>query len=202
MHLSVLCNNAIQARPFYCNILGCEERRTTFTSVSLDWFGSQLTIHQLDSYSAKKMLREVEGDDLPAPHFGAVIGENQFLQVASRLKQAAWTFVIPPYKRFSGGNLEHWILVVPRSFGQRDRVEEFDESASGYMGGNRFGFRRMWSVKACMVILGQNLATSDSIRLRASRRMPNPATEQADRTSLTSYSRHLIMENVHDYRRR
>jgi uncharacterized protein len=131
MHLSILCNNAIQARRFYCDILGCEERQTTFTSVSLDWFGSQLTIHQLDSYSAKKMLREVEGDDLPAPHFGAVIGENQFLQVASRLKQAAWPFVIPPYKRFSGGNLERWILVVLDPSGNAIELTSFTKAAAG-----------------------------------------------------------------------
>jgi extradiol dioxygenase family protein len=138
MHLSILCNNAIQARRFYCDILGCEERQTTFTSVSLDWFGSQLTIHQLDSYSAKKMLREVEGDDLPAPHFGAVIGENQFLQVASRLKQSRLALRHPSVQTVLGWQFGALDPGRPRSLGQRDRVDEFHESGSGHMGVNRF----------------------------------------------------------------
>jgi len=83
------------------------------------------TIHQLDSYNAKTMLREVEGDDVPAPHFGAIIGENQFFQVASRLKEAGWPFVIPPYKQCRGEDLEHWILVVLDPSGNAIALKSF-----------------------------------------------------------------------------
>ena len=123
--LSILCNNTTESRRFYGNILGCQERRATPTSVGLDWFGSQLTIHQLDSYNAKTMLREVEGDDVPAPHFGAIIGENQFFQVASRLKEAGWPFVISPYKQCRGEDLEHWILVVLDPSGNAIALKSF-----------------------------------------------------------------------------
>ena len=40
------------------------------------------------------MLREVEGDEVPVPHFGVILDENQFLRAAARLKQAGWCFVI------------------------------------------------------------------------------------------------------------
>jgi extradiol dioxygenase family protein len=52
-----------------------------------------LTVHQLDSYNVKRVLREVEGE-VPVPHFGVILDENEFLRAAARLKQAGWCFVI------------------------------------------------------------------------------------------------------------
>ena len=51
--------NIIESRRFYGNTLGCEERRATPASVNLYWLGNQLTVHQLDSYNAKRMLRKL-----------------------------------------------------------------------------------------------------------------------------------------------
>jgi uncharacterized protein len=131
MRLSRLCNNIIESRRFYGNILECEERRATRTSVKLHWFGNQLTVHQLDSYNAKRMLGEVEGDDVPVAHFGAVLDENLFLRAAARLKQGGWSFVIPPYKRYRDQAWEQWVLVVRDPSGNAVELKSFAKIPAG-----------------------------------------------------------------------
>jgi uncharacterized protein len=90
-----------------------------------------LSVHQRDSYNAKRLLREVEGDEVPVPCFGAVLDENQFLRVAARLKQAGWSFVIPPYKRFRDKAREQWVLVVRDPSGNAVELKSFTKMPAG-----------------------------------------------------------------------
>jgi len=44
----------------------------------------------------------VDGDDVPIPHFGAVLEWNTWHQLAERLSNNDITFIIPPKIRFEG----------------------------------------------------------------------------------------------------
>src|SRR5215510_4364490 len=82
MHLSTICNSLEAARDFYGRLLGCKERRATRTSVHFDFFGSQLTLHEIKGHNATNIHREVDAEDVPVPHFGAALDEETFQKVA------------------------------------------------------------------------------------------------------------------------
>lgn len=44
----------------------------------------------------------VDGHDVPVPHFGVVLGWEQWEALAERLKARGTRFVIEPYVRFQG----------------------------------------------------------------------------------------------------
>ena len=111
-HLSMMSHSLAAARKFYTGILGCEERRATDSSVHLNFFGSQLTVHEVDGYNAQNLHREVDAEEVPVPHFGAALDEETFHEVALRLQEAGHDFVLLPHKRFLDKNWEQWVLFV------------------------------------------------------------------------------------------
>lgn len=72
-HLSMCVNDLDSTRNFYKNLLGIEERRTTKSSIHLDFYSCQLTFHEVPGCSAKSIQREVDAEDVPVPHFGVAL---------------------------------------------------------------------------------------------------------------------------------
>jgi extradiol dioxygenase family protein len=84
-HLAVPVDDLDAARGFYGGVLGCAEGRSADTWVDFDLFGHQLV-----------------GDDVPVPHFGALLDPVTWADLAERLVAAGTTFVIEPHTRFAG----------------------------------------------------------------------------------------------------
>lgn len=131
MHLSMLCHSLAEARRFYGEVLGCEERRANATSVHLDWFGSQLTLREVEGYSARNLHREVDAEDVPVPHFGAALDEASFHAAADRLTRAGWNFVLEPHGRFLGTRWEQWVLFVLDPSGHAIELKSFTRLHAG-----------------------------------------------------------------------
>lgn len=130
-HLSLMGHSLAEARRFYTDILGCEERRATPTSVHFDFFGSQLTVHQVEGYNAANVQREVDAEDVPVPHFGAALDEDSFLGVAERLRETNWRFILDPHKRFIGKGHEQWVLFVLDPSGNAIEIKSFTKVGRG-----------------------------------------------------------------------
>ena len=111
-HLSTITHSLAEARRFYGSILGCEEKRATPTSVHFDLCGNQLTFHEIADYQAASTQREVDGADMPVPHFGVALDEAGFHQIARRLEEANWPFLLEPHQRFQDNEHEQWVLFV------------------------------------------------------------------------------------------
>ena len=111
-HLSIITHSVDDARRFYADILGCEETRARPTSVHFDLWGSQLTLHEIADYQAASAQREVDPEDVPVPHFGVALDEAGFHQIAGRLKEANWPFILEPHQRFLDQGHEQWALFV------------------------------------------------------------------------------------------
>jgi extradiol dioxygenase family protein len=129
-HLSIPCHSLAEARRFYGEILGCEERRANATSAHFDWFGSQLTIHEVDGYTASNLHREVAGEDVPVPHFGAALEHDVFQNVAANLERTGAAFVLPPHKRFIDTEWEQWVLFVLDPSGNAIEIKSFTKIAA------------------------------------------------------------------------
>ena len=125
-HLSICVNNFETTRQFYGDILGLEERRTTSGSIHYNMFGSQLTLHVIPDYNALNSQREVDGEDVPVPHFGVVLPDKEtFYQIAAKLKDAKVTFVREPGLRFIGKQHEQYVLFVLDPSGNGIEIKSF-----------------------------------------------------------------------------
>jgi extradiol dioxygenase family protein len=104
-HIAFPVDDLSAARHFYGTVLGCPEGRSADRWIDFDLFGHQIVAH-LKPESAPRNLRRdsnaVDGHDVPVPHFGVVLTQEQWKQLAERVRDAGVTFIIDPYTRFEG----------------------------------------------------------------------------------------------------
>jgi uncharacterized protein len=102
-HLAFPVHDLEAARAFYGGVLGCPEGRHSDHWVDFNFFGHQIVAH-LDParVAAGAHSNPVDGDQVPVPHFGAVLPMAEWEALAGRLTEAGTAFVIPPKVRFKG----------------------------------------------------------------------------------------------------
>ncbi|MEO8936934.1 MAG: VOC family protein [Burkholderiaceae bacterium] len=101
-HLAFPVHDLAQARRFYGELLGCSEGRSAPEWVDFDFFGHQIVAHLSADECGHKATSEVDGEDVPVRHFGAILPMEAWDALADRLKSAGTRFVIEPQVRFKG----------------------------------------------------------------------------------------------------
>lgn len=103
-HLAIPVHDLRAARAFYGEVFGLEEGRSSEQWVDFNFFGHQLVIHEHPKmpYQDQANTNSVDGHDVPVPHFGVVLGWDEWEALAERLKARGTDFVIEPYVRFKG----------------------------------------------------------------------------------------------------
>ena len=101
-HLAFPVDDLAAARRFYGELLGCPEGRSAEEWVDFDLFGHQIVAHLAPGETRRRSINEVDGEDVPVPHFGVVLGMDEWKSLADRLKSAGVKFVIAPTVRFEG----------------------------------------------------------------------------------------------------
>jgi hypothetical protein len=99
-HLAFPVDDLAAARAFYGGLLGCREGRSADAWVDFDFFGHQIVAHIAPGSRVHR--NPVDGDDVPVPHFGVVLGWDDFNSLAERLRAANVRFEIAPHVRFAG----------------------------------------------------------------------------------------------------
>lgn len=100
-HLAIPVDDLAAARVFYGETLGLPEGRSDTTWVDFDLYGHQLVIHEAPA-PQRVATNPVDGDAVPVPHFGALLGRDAWDRLAARLQAADVRFVIEPKVRFAG----------------------------------------------------------------------------------------------------
>jgi hypothetical protein len=100
-HLAFPVTDLERTRAFYAGLLGCREGRSAPTWIDFDFFGHQISAH-LVSVTAAAPTNEVDGDDVPVRHFGAVLPWERWEELHRRLAAAGVDFRIAPRVRFAG----------------------------------------------------------------------------------------------------
>jgi uncharacterized protein len=102
-HLAFPVHDLAAARIFYGGTLGCAEGRSSDSWIDFDLYGHQIVAH-LDTgrASADVTSNPVDGHDVPVPHFGVVLGWEEWHALAERLRAAGTAFGIAPHIRFVG----------------------------------------------------------------------------------------------------
>ena len=101
-HLAFPVDDLAAARDFYGRVLGCAEGRSSDRWVDFDFSGHQIVAHLSPSSARPKASSEVDGDEVPVPHFGLVLAMDEWKALAERLRGAGTRFVIEPTVRFEG----------------------------------------------------------------------------------------------------
>lgn len=101
-HLAFPVDDLGAARGFYGKLLGCAEGRSSDQWIDFDLFGHQIVAHLAPGAVRARATNPVDGEHVPVPHFGLVLGMEQWKQLAARLEAAGVEFVIRPGIRFEG----------------------------------------------------------------------------------------------------
>ena len=101
-HLALPVDDLDKAREFYCGLMGFGTGRTDERWIDLDFFGHQVTLHLVADQDGHDDTNPVDGDAVPARHFGVVLDRSDWDHLAERLTAADIDFLIEPKIRFEG----------------------------------------------------------------------------------------------------
>jgi uncharacterized protein len=101
-HLAFPVDDLAAARRFYGQLLGCAEGRSAEHWVDFNLGGHQIVAHLAPDAAPKGAANEVDGENVPVPHFGLVLQMEEWKALAERLEAADVDFVIAPTVRFEG----------------------------------------------------------------------------------------------------
>lgn len=101
-HLAFPVHDLHAARAFYGGVMGCPEGRSSDEWIDFDFYGHQIVAHLAPVVPRKKESNEVDGHDVPVPHFGVVLTMAQWEDLAEKVRKAGIKFEIEPYVRFKG----------------------------------------------------------------------------------------------------
>jgi extradiol dioxygenase family protein len=101
-HFAFPVHDLDAARTFYGGILGCPEGRSADTWIDFDLFGHQIVAHLDPAVKPVAVANDVDGHDVPVPHFGVVLTMLDWRALADRVAAAGVPFGIKPHIRFVG----------------------------------------------------------------------------------------------------
>lgn len=101
-HLAFPVHDLAAARAFYGGVLGCPEGRSSDEWVDFDLHGHQIVAHLQPAATGDRGMNAVDGHGVPIPHFGLILGMDEWRTLADRMRAHGVTFVIEPYVRFAG----------------------------------------------------------------------------------------------------
>ena len=103
-HLAIPVYDLAAARHFYGQVFGLEEGRSSEHWVDFNFFGHQLVIHEHPKTPSQESAHTnaVDGHNVPVPHFGVVLGWEEWQALAERLPAQQPRFVPEPHIRFKG----------------------------------------------------------------------------------------------------
>ena len=125
-HLAIPVADIEIAKDFYGLKLGFSEGRSDEHWVDFNFFGHQLVCHIGESNT---FSNEVDGKDVPVPHFGIVLEWEQFDIFAKKIKSNSIKFIIEPYLRFKGLSGEQKTMFFKDPFGNALEFKSFKHDA-------------------------------------------------------------------------
>ncbi|EJM98639.1 VOC family protein [Herbaspirillum sp. YR522] len=131
-HLAYHVRDLDVARRFYCDLLQCEEGRSTDTWVDIDFFGHQLSLHLGQPFAVTNTGRVGE-HMVPMPHLGIILAMADWRALADRLSASGEVeFVLAPQIRFAGEPGEQATMFFLDPFGNPIEVKGFESLEQVY----------------------------------------------------------------------
>ena len=100
-HLAFPVIDLKSTKSFYVDILKCKIGRSSDAWIDFNMFGHQVVAHLVDK-NEHPASNSVDGDDVPASHFGVVLTMSQWEELKNHLLEQQIKFIIEPKIRFKG----------------------------------------------------------------------------------------------------
>jgi len=100
-HLAFAVKDIESTRRFYVDVLGCTIGREAERWIDFDLFGHQISAHVSEKLDLAA-TNEVDGDDVPVRHHGAVLPWDAWHAMVKKLEARGTEFLIAPRTRFAG----------------------------------------------------------------------------------------------------
>ena len=110
-HLAIPVSDLDTANDFYINVLGCSKGRSSSKWMDFNFYGHQLVCDEVKK-SVNKDSNDVDGNNIPVPHFGIILEWNQFQKLSADLQSKNINFIIEPTIRFKGQVGEQAIMFL------------------------------------------------------------------------------------------
>lgn len=102
-HLALPVDDLEAARHFYGEVLGCAQGRESPRWIDFDFAGHQLVAHLVPREALPAVATNpVDGEAVPASHFGLVLAWDDWDALQGRLQGAGVSYAIAPQTRFEG----------------------------------------------------------------------------------------------------
>ena len=112
-HLALPVDDLAAAAHFYGDLLACPRGRESSRWIDWDFWGHQLVTHLVPAETLPAVARNpVDGESVPASHFGVILGWDELQALIERLEEREVPFVIEPVIRFPGRRGEQRTLFI------------------------------------------------------------------------------------------
>lgn len=128
-HLAFPVHDLEAARGFYAGLLGCAVGRESSRWIDFDFQGHQITAHLADD-ALPAAANRVDGDRVPARHFGLILEREAWEALAEQLRAAEVKFLIEPRVRFRGRPGEQATLFITDPSGNALEFKSFADEAA------------------------------------------------------------------------
>ena len=111
-HLAFPIHDLESARKFYMNVLGCSLGRESNKWIDFNLFGHQIVAHLSPKDYDSVRTNVVDGDNVPARHFGVILSWNEWESLCNRIKDSGVQFLIKPRIRFKNAKGEQGTFFI------------------------------------------------------------------------------------------
>ena len=101
-HLAFQVHDIPATEAFYAGLLGCRIGRRDVKWIDFYFFGHQISAHLKPEETRAASTNQVDGDNVPVRHFGAILPWGDWHRLAEKLQAAKVKFIIEPHVRFKG----------------------------------------------------------------------------------------------------
>lgn len=128
-HLAFPVHDIEAARDFYVNVIGASVGRSAERWIDLDFWGHQISAHLVDTSDATP-TNPVDGEAVPARHFGVILEWKAWHALRDRLIAQQASFLIEPQIRFVGKPGEQATFFVTDPSGNALEFKSFRDDAA------------------------------------------------------------------------
>ncbi len=126
-HLAFPVTDLEATERFYVDVLGCRIGRRAERWIDFDFHGHQISAHLVDDAEAVAPRNEVDGDAVPARHFGLVLEWPEWEAICARLEALGVKPFIGPRVRFEGEPGEQGTVFVRDPSGNAIELKSFKD---------------------------------------------------------------------------
>ena len=124
-HLAFPVHDLEKARVFYAEILGCEVGRYSDKWIDFNLYGHQIVAHLSPQDCSPTKKNEVDGDHVPAKHFGVILPWDKWDQLVKILIDKDVSWLIEPRVRFKDTSGEQGTFFITDPSGNNLEFKTF-----------------------------------------------------------------------------